>query len=231
MASAATDKVNSSELSGAPNRTNADLTLADNRCPYLLLICAFIAALGTLALGVGNIVATLIVPNHNPISETISDLAAGPYESIQDVALYGFAAALFACSIGASHFHSGQLRWTGGIFSLAMSAAVVTIIAARNEYGDNDTDGVEIHIYLVYALGLLFALITSLMAAGMRHIVPWCGFISIACFVVWVICAPLFFMLPTSIDGAWERGLGIIAVIWTLTFAYVTAVVRRRYLT
>lgn len=187
--------------------------------PLLLNALAVIAVLGSVALVLGNIVGSVLVPGHDWIADTVSDLAAGELEIIQDVALYGYAAALLALALGAANLHRRSLRWSGSILSLSALAALVIVIGARNEYGDGDADGVVVHIYLVYGLGVLFTVVMFAMAKGLGAVRPVYRRISLGCGVLWALGAPVFSFLPTSIDGAWERGLGVITVIWVLTVA------------
>lgn len=176
---------------------------------------------GCLAAAAGNIIGSIVVPNHDWISDTISDLAAGRYEIIQDAAMYGFAASLIACALGAAHLHRGGWRWNTGTFSLSFLAACVIIIGARNEYGDNDDEGFEAHIYLVYALGLLFAAVFFAMAECLSDNFPWFRKLSYGCGILWVIGCPFFMMMSTSWDGAFERGLGLILLVWTSAFSLI----------
>ncbi len=188
--------------------------------PGFLRVLAWVAILGAVGLIGGNIAGSIVVPGHDFVADTVSDLAAGKYEIIQDVALYGFAATLLALSLAASHLHDGKRRWSLLTLALALLAVTVVIIGARNEYGDNDNEGVVIHIYLVYALGFLFAgvfLIGELEGSRIAAFVPP---VSWVCLVLWTIGAPVFFFLPTGMDGLWERGLGVICVVWCVTFAW-----------
>ena len=61
----------------------------------------------------------------------------------------------------------GEWDWSAAIAGLALPALFIFLIGARNEYGDNHDDGVVIHVYLVYALGLLMVDIPLLMARGL----------------------------------------------------------------
>lgn len=135
-----------------------------------------------------------------------------------DVALYGFAAGLFAVSLAAAHAHLGTVGWSVGIFSFAVLAALVVIIGARNEYGDGDNEGVVIHIYLVYVLGALFTLAPLCMAGALRANHRWARNALIGLAAAWVILCPVFLLAATSIDGLLERVLGLIAcaIVWTL---------------
>ncbi|MCX7567723.1 DUF998 domain-containing protein [Sulfitobacter sp. F26169L] len=198
---------------------------------HLLTSCGIIAILGAIAMVLGNVVGSIVVPDHDWIADTVSDLAAGKYEIIQDVALYGYAATLIACAIGASHLHMDGTRWNLGIGSLALLAMCVVIIGARNEYGDQDNEGIVIHIYVVYVLGLLFALLFLLMARGMARAARRYAVISYCCAALWIIAAPIFFVMPTGYDGAFERGLGIITIIWVTAFAWLLIAVAQDRLT
>ena len=193
----------------------------DERCSFLLISCGLIGLGGCLALIVGNVVGSIVVPNHDWIADTVSDLAAGKYERIQDFALFGYAAALIACAVGAAHYHLGGKSWTGGVFCLTLLALTVTVIGARDEYGDADHDGIVIHVYLVYALGVLFAATPFLMAGGMGREAPHLKWIAVVCGLLWIVAAPIFFFLPTGIDGLYERGLGLISIAWTGTLSWM----------
>jgi hypothetical protein len=213
---------------GAPSASASGSTAARpagcERSPHLLVACAIVGCLGSIALFVGNVVGSIVVPNYDWVADTVSDLAAGPYEIIQDVALYGYAAALGALAVAAAHDHLGGLRWSGGILCLMLLAAVVTIVGARNEYGDADAEGVVIHIYLVYLLGVLFLLAPLAMGHGLGRVHRVYAYISYGCASVWALGAPLFFMLPTGIDGLFERFLGIVTLTWVLMLCQVFCV-------
>ncbi len=191
------------------------------RCPFLLITCAVIGFGGCAALIAGNVVGSIVVPDYNWIADTVSDLGAGEYERIQDFAIYGYAAALIACAIGSANDHRGQKRWSAGVFCLALLALTLAVIGARDEYGDADHDGVVIHTYLVYALGVLFAAAPLLMAAGMGRAASHYKSIAIGCAVLWTVAAPVFFFLPTGIDGVYERGLGLISIVWVSTLSWL----------
>ena len=178
--------------------------------PWLLLLFAALGLAGCAALIAGTIIAPLYVPDYNSISDTISDLAAGQSEIIMDVALYGFAAGIFAVALAASHAHLGGPWWTLGIVGLAVLASIVIVIGARNEYGDGDSEGVVIHIYLVYAMGAMVPAVCAAMAPGLRasghEKARWA---LIASGVCWAILAPIFLLSPTAIDGLLERIVGL----------------------
>jgi hypothetical protein len=112
--------------------------------------------------------AQSVVPNYHWVSDTISDPAADEWEIVMDVALYGFATGLFAVSLAAAHAHLGGPGWSIGVLSFAVLAALVIVVGARNEYVDDDNDGVVIHMYLVYGIVALFTLAPLCMAERAR---------------------------------------------------------------
>ena len=157
------------------------------------------------------VIADFVVPNHDLIADTISDLGAGKYEFIVDTGIYAFSAGLMALAMMASHAHPGGWRWTSGIIGLGALSLIVFLIGARNEYGDNDSDGVVIHVYLVYALGLLMTYVPWALSKAAGEVERKTGRRLIILAIVWAITAPIFFFLPDSIDGIYERMLGGIA--------------------
>ncbi|WP_108483062.1 DUF998 domain-containing protein [Oceaniglobus ichthyenteri] len=179
----------------------------------LLRFCALVGFLGALGLIGTILIAPLFVPDYNWIADTISDLGAGEHEIIVDIGLYTYAAALLCLSVGAAHMHPGGRGWSIGILTLLVLAALIIVVGARNEYGDNDNEGVVIHIYLVYGLGAGFAIAPFAMAQGpMRRVFYALG-------ALWIITAPVFFFMPDGWDGLYERGLGLIALSWSSCLA------------
>ena len=189
--------------------------------PPLLMSCGIVGLIGCIALVASNVIGSMLVPDHDWVADTVSDLGAGEYEIIQDTGLHLYAAGLLACAIGAAHHHLGRGRWSLGILSLAILALCVEIVGVRNEYGDGDEEGIVVHTWIVYGLGVFFTAAPLLMAKGLGRVSGTFRWISIVCAILWAICAPIFFFLPTSIDGIWERGLGVITMVWVGTLSWV----------
>jgi len=176
----------------------------------LLMLLGSLGLLGCASLVAGTVVAPFFVPGHDWVSDTISDLAAGNSQFIMDFALYGFSGGILAVALAASHAHQGGALWSSGVVALAILAVLVAIIGARDEYGDQDTGGIVIHIYLVYLLGALFLAVPFLMyRIGSSH--PRARRILTGLGLAWGLAAPVFFVLPTWVDGLYERVLGVIA--------------------
>lgn len=187
--------------------------------PKLLIGLGAFAIFGCVVLGLSILIADIIVPDHDWIADTISDLGAGKYEFIVDIGIYAFAAALISIALLSAHVHLGGWNWSLGAVGFALLGLIVFLIGARNEYGDSDNDGVVIHIYLVYVLGILMTLIPIGMAKGAHRAGAAYGYTLIGVAIVWTLSAPVFFFLPTGIDGIYERYLGLIAIVAVVTLA------------
>jgi hypothetical protein len=183
-------------------------------------LCAILAMAGYALMILGNIVGSIVVPGHDPVADTISDLGAGEYEIIQDVAFYAYAGGLLVLALGLAHVHQGGWRWTLGIFAIVVLAGLTVVIGARNEYGDGDNEGVVIHIYLVYGLSLMLLAAPLLLWQGLKNWSDLQAKCAVGFAILWLITSPVFFFMPTAYDGAWERGLGLLATAW---LAVVTA--------
>lgn len=191
--------------------------------PLLAKILGIAGLLGCLSAIGGTLVAQAVVPGHDWISDTISDLAAGRFAAIMDVALYGFAAGLMATSLAMAHVHLGKTGWTGGVLALAVIAGLVIVVGARDEYGDGDSNGnsVVIHSYLVYALGLLFAYLPLGMFGGLKPAHPRSAWSLLWLGAAWVLLAPVFLFMSTQYDGLVERLLGLIACAMVALLSWV----------
>lgn len=191
--------------------------------PHLLRGMALIAFVGPLIFAISILIADVVVPDHDWIADTISDLGAGRYEFIVDTGIYAYSATLIACAVAASHAHLGGRGWTLGIYGLIAAGLIVFLIGARNEYGDGDDSIWHIHIYLVLAVYVIFAVVPWAMASGMVAISPRAGRVAKGMALVWIPTAPVFLFMSTEIDGIYERFLGL----QTFVFVYALAMVFR----
>jgi len=189
--------------------------------PALLIVLGWYAIIGCGIFGVAILIADFVVPDHDWIADTISDLGAGKYEFIVDIGLYAFSAALISVALLAAHVHLGGKSWGFGIVGFALLGLIVFLVGARNEYGDRDDEGVVIHIYLVYALGLLMAFLPWAMAQGASRVGAGYGRILVGLSIIWTVSAPIFFFLPDGVDGIYERYLGLISVITVIVLSRI----------
>ena len=179
--------------------------------PMLMIVLGRYAIIACGVFVVAILIADIVVPDHDWIADTISDLGAGRYEFIVDIGIYTYSGALLSLAVLSAHVHLGGWRWSVGTVGLVILGLLVFLIGARNEYGDNDNEGVVIHVYLVYVLGLLVAVIPWLMSQGAYRAGARYGRLLRSVSIVWIISAPVFFMLPTDVDGIYERYLGLVS--------------------
>ena len=184
--------------------------------PRLFYFCGVVGIAGCIAVVLANIVGVLVQPKDGLIEDTISDLAAGRYAVIMDIGLYAFAIGILAASSGLRRLHWGNWSWTLGSWLLALMAVMIVVIGAYGEYGDNDVGGLVIHLPLVLAMAVTFTATALLTAAGFYRYRPRWFWFNIACAVIWVVGAAIFWFSPTTIDGLIERLVGGVMVIWLL---------------
>lgn len=187
--------------------------------PELIVLLGWYAIIGCVIFSGMILIADFVVPDHDWIADTISDLGAGRYKFIVDIGIYAFSASLISIALLAAHVHLGNWRWSFGIVGFTVLGLIVFLVGARNEYGDNDNEGVVIHSYLVYALGLLMVVLPWSMSDGARRCGAIYGKVLVGLSVLWTISAPAFFILPTDVDGLFERYLGVIAMTAVITLA------------
>ena len=148
----------------------------------------------------------------NVVENTISNLAAGRYDWLADLGLYAFAAAVVAATIGLSRWRIERLDWRIGTIAMILLAGVVVLIAGYEAYSTGE--GTVIHFRLVYALGALFPA-TALLTAGQFYTMD--KTLGIAFYVAgaaFLVLGPGLFLVPTAIDGAYERVLAGIMLFW-----------------
>lgn len=198
---------------------NAAATIQER--PGLMVALGAYAIFGCFVFVASVLAADFIVPDHHWISDTVSDLGAGKYEYIVDIGLYAFAGSFISVALLGLHVHLGNWGWSFGAIAFALLGLIVFLVGARNEYGDSDYEGVVIHIYLVYAIGVFLSAATFLMSAGLEKAGTRYGRNLLVLAIVWTVAAPLFFFMPDQIDGAYERLLGVIAILIVVQISYV----------
>ena len=203
--------------------SNEGVTPAHQDQLQLMILLGWFVIFGCAALALSILIADFVVPDHDWIADTISDLGAGRFEFIVDIGLYTYSAAVLSAALLAAHVHMGDRGWSIGILALLVFGLTVFLIGARNEYGDADSDGWVIHKYLVYALGAAVATVAFAMAKGLKRADARYSYALQGFGALWVVGAPVFLFLPNDIDGLYERGLGVLAsgILITLAIFFI----------
>ena len=170
------------------------------------------ALFGCAAVLLCDVVMWFLVQGYSPVSQTISELAAGPHSDVQDTGIVLFALGIVALAVGLTlrGEASGRAWLVRGGFVLL--AAVVSLIALWNEYGDGQPGGLVIHRYLVIGLyllvGALLWLGTTIEPARESRLAR----LGKPAAIAWLLLAPMFYLVPDSVDGAYERFLALFLV-------------------
>lgn len=186
--------------------------------PYRLLLgftffaCAFAI--------ICDVAMWFIIDDYNPIAQTISELAAGPYHWIQDTGLVVFVLGVLTLAAALTLRGKGSARSWVLRASFVLIAIDLSFIALWNEYGDGEPGGLEIHRFLLL---LLYPLIPLTLWLG-TSVTPAKGHdldhIGTGAAIGWLVLAPIFFILPDSVDGGYERLLALFMVGAVLAAAY-----------
>jgi hypothetical protein len=177
--------------------------------------------IGCLLVLIAHVAGIIVVDRHNLISETISRLAAGRHEWIQDWGLNALAIGIAAAAVGL--FLRGPARWPWrlGCAALLLAAVDLVIIAEHNEYADLDREEGEIHQIAASIFWALMLLPMILLAPGFRRASRSWAKWSITAGVLWLILAPLaIYVVPTSWDGLAERIAALVLWAWLILLGW-----------
>jgi hypothetical protein len=171
---------------------------------------ALFAFAGCAALVLTDVIMWAIIPDYDPIQQTVSALAAGPHSWIADSGIVVFALGILALAGGFVLRDDADVRsWLVRI-SLVLLSLTMILIALWNEYGDDQSGGLVIHPYLVTILGVLVFIVLWFAPArgwrdGLRKAMR-------AVAVIWAILAGTLDLVPDAIQGLQERILMLIMV-------------------
>ncbi|WP_228275115.1 DUF998 domain-containing protein [Stakelama tenebrarum] len=177
-----------------------------------------VALLGCVLVLAADLLGVTLASRIGPVSETISNVAAGPYDWIEDAGLYAFVIAVLAVAAGLSFWRVDGWDWVVGQGLLVLLAADVIAIAAYEAY-NRPGGGPDLHLYFVGVLGASFPLAVWLtsrgLTAGSRRKWWLRGFAA-----VWGLAAPFLYVMPTGWDGLYERVLALCMLGWFALVGY-----------
>ncbi len=178
---------------------------------FALACCVFVAATDL-------ILGFFLQKDYSPISDTISDLAAGGRYAIwQDFAMEAFAIAVVLTGIGLLLARRSGARWIAGAAAMILTGVLVFFIARWDEYGDLDEGGWVLHYRMVY---LMAALVPASLLLLRRDIARRSDhdrairIVFVALPALWIFGAPIFYFMDTAFDGLVERALAAVMLVW-----------------
>jgi len=177
-----------------------------------------IGILSCIAVLAADLIGIALHEAHDPISDTISMLAIGKYGWIQDLGIDILAVGFFALAVGLYTWKSSGTKWIIGLIILILIGVDFIMIAEHNQYAGRP--GHKIHRKLVYALALLFPAVVLLTSFSLKMLKPYLKKFSFWVAGLWIVLAPLLPLIPDYIDGAYERLVTTLIVIWVSTVSY-----------
>lgn len=174
--------------------------------------------MGCVAVIAGDIIGIAVHEKHDPISDTISMLAIGKYGWIQDWGVDILALGFLAAATGLYTWKRKGTKWIIGLITMVLISIDLVLIAEHNQYAGRP--GYTIHRELVYILAGLFLILSILISFGLKSLKPYLKRFSLWIASLWLIFAPLLPLIPDSWDGAYERLVSTLLVIWLAVISY-----------
>jgi hypothetical protein len=163
----------------------------------------------------------IVSPAFGFVHDTISALAAGAYDWIQDLGLSWLAIGAVAIGFGLYRRRLGMIAWKLGSALLIALAATLLLITVRENYAHHIPRALFIHESLVYTMAIVFAAIALLTARGLKRISSaWMRF-SLATAILWIMAAPALLVVPSEWEGAYERAVALLMLIWLAGVSYL----------
>lgn len=170
---------------------------------------AWFALASCVALVASDVAMWFLLEDYDPISGTISDLAAGRHDGIADAGLAAFAAGVLA--LAAAFTLRGDPSATSWLVraSLCVIAVSVTAMALVENYS-GEGRGLVLHPYLVTLFAAAVAVV--LWFAPERGARDGLIMVTRTLAVLWVLGAGTLSFTPESLTGLHERILMIVVV-------------------
>jgi hypothetical protein len=174
----------------------------------------YLGLLGCVAAVVGDVVTVGLRDGMSLMAHSISHTAAGEHSLIVDTGLCIFAAGILAIAWSLHHWQLGGRYYRAGTIALGLCAISIFFLAVWNGYDPAAADDLGLHMWLVYAMSALFPLSALLLAGGFSEVHRnWKRF-SLAGIALWVLAGPLYYVMPESVKGLFERVVMSVIVIW-----------------
>ncbi len=168
----------------------------------------------------GNLAATLIVKGYDPISETISRLAAGNDGWIQDLAFVSFAVGVLCCAVAVIMARCAYWKCAFGAFLLMLIAVDVGVIVVY-PYNQPGSASSTIHVEAVWVLGFLVSGATWALSHVLQGVSSRWRPGSVTVCLTWIVLAPLLVLVPRAWDGAYERALALVFLGWIAVLSWI----------
>lgn len=177
--------------------------------------------IGCISAVVSDVIGILVVEDHNPIRQTISQLAHGKYAYIQDIGLTLFGLGIIIGAIGLYLWKSksSYILWCSIVLTLM---SILTIVLSEfNQFAG--VPGETTHIILAISIGILFLIGTVLFGVAVKNIRSKWYYASIGIGVLFLLACSGFLFISESYEGAYERGVCFFPFFWFCGLGYLLA--------
>lgn len=181
-------------------------------------VCGAIGITGSVIVVASDLIGIAVHEAHDPISDTISMLAIGKYGWIQDWGLDMLALGYFALAVGLFTWKRKGIKWIISLIILVLISVNLVFIAEHNQYASRP--GYNMHRELVYILAGLFFVLNILISFDLKYLNPVLKKFSLWIAALWIVFAPLLFLIPDALDGAYERLICTSLVVWPAVTSY-----------
>jgi hypothetical protein len=173
-----------------------------------------VAIIGAVAAVAADIMAVSLIESASFLATSVSAIAIGEHSWFVDAAIYltGIAIATLAFAFHRWNIDNGRYRF--GIFSLAMLAIVIFLLAGWDAYDPLRVPDFGFHMILVYALSALFPLAALTLARALSKVHPFWGGFSITLAALWLVCGPLYAVTPEDMEGLFQRIAFAFLLVW-----------------
>jgi len=124
----------------------------------------------------------------------------------------------FALAVGLYTWKRGGTKWIISLIILVIISIDLVFIAEHNQYTGRPS--YNIHIELVYLLAGLFLILTILISFDLKQLRPFLKRFSLWIASLWLISAPFLPLIPDTLDGAYERIICTLLVVWPAVISY-----------
>ncbi|TXD84271.1 DUF998 domain-containing protein [Subsaximicrobium wynnwilliamsii] len=173
---------------------------------------------GSILALVADVVGILVVEDHNPIRQTVSQLAHGKYAYIQDIGLALFGVGILIAGATLYLWKSDAFKCEWGATLLSIMGICIVVLAEFNEFAG--TPGTTVHIVLAVFIGVLFMLCTFLIGLAFKKINKNWYYASIGMGILFLVSCSGFLVISQAYQGAYERGVIQIVLIWFCAMGY-----------
>lgn len=173
---------------------------------------------GSLCAVIADIVGILVYKNHNPIKQTISQLAHGKYAYIQDLGLTFFGLGTLVASIALYVWKLKSVKWILGVILLAFMGISTIVLAEFNQFAGEP--GTTIHIVIALLIGVSFLLSTLLLGFGFKKMDLHWYYLSVGIGITFLVACSGFLIISENYEGIYERGVATIMLVWFLALGY-----------